>query len=66
MRGQVRGAERRKLVETGGALCGEPVTPPGLLSGPVCWLSGSSAGRERQVGALNTETSGGGGCLRDR
>lgn len=26
-------------METGCALCGEPVTPPGHLSGPVCRLS---------------------------
>lgn len=38
-------------METGSALCGEPVTLPGHLSGLVCCLSGSSLGWDRQAGA---------------
>lgn len=49
-------------METGGALCGEPVTPPGRLSGPVCRLSGSSLGWDRQAGGrLKHEGDGRGG-----
>lgn len=38
-------------METGIALCGEPVTLPGHLSGPVCCLSGRSLGWDTQAGA---------------
>lgn len=57
--GSGKGAERRKWVETGGALCGEPVTLPGHLSGPVCRLSGSSPGWDRQAAGSNMETRAG-------
>lgn len=44
-------------METGCALCGEPVTPPGHLSGPVCRLSCSRTwtGQARRQAGLRHE-----------
>lgn len=36
-------------METGGALCGEPVTLAAHLSGPVCCLSDNSLEWDRQA-----------------
>ncbi len=48
-------------METGSALCGEPVTLPGRLSGPVCRLSGSSLRWDRHAVGSNMRKRGGEG-----